>query len=159
MSVLRDHSTSPSGNIRKRRGWDSNPCARLDKRFSRPPRYDRFDTSPYRIFLKISFCALANARDMLSKGVHIVKHKFCTILKSISLFLSLFCSLTRCCVCVLVLIIRDIIAMLCVSTVVPFNRDFDCAQMIRNSALARQTVSSVYAVTMIHADRRQGLSR
>ena len=30
----------------KRRGWDSNPCAQKDKRFSRPPRYDRFDTSP-----------------------------------------------------------------------------------------------------------------
>ena len=31
----------------KRRGWDSNPCAQKDKRFSRPPRYGRFDTSPY----------------------------------------------------------------------------------------------------------------
>ena len=30
----------------KRRGWDSNPCAREDKRFSRPPRYDHFATSP-----------------------------------------------------------------------------------------------------------------
>ena len=30
----------------KRRGWDSNPRALSDKRFSRPPRYDRFDTSP-----------------------------------------------------------------------------------------------------------------
>ena len=29
-----------------RRGWDSNPRALSDKRFSRPPRYDRFDTSP-----------------------------------------------------------------------------------------------------------------
>ncbi len=29
-----------------RRGWDSNPCAREGKRFSRPPRYDHFDTSP-----------------------------------------------------------------------------------------------------------------
>ena len=29
-----------------RRGWDSNPCAQKDKRISRPPRYDRFDTSP-----------------------------------------------------------------------------------------------------------------
>ena len=32
---------------RKRRGWDSNPRALADKRFSRPPRYDHFDTSPY----------------------------------------------------------------------------------------------------------------
>ena len=31
----------------KRRGWDSNPCALADKRFSRPPRYDHFDTSPW----------------------------------------------------------------------------------------------------------------
>ena len=31
---------------RTRRGWDSNPCAPKDKRFSKPPRYDRFDTSP-----------------------------------------------------------------------------------------------------------------
>ncbi len=30
-----------------RRGWDSNPCVLADKRFSRPPRYDHFDTSPY----------------------------------------------------------------------------------------------------------------
>ena len=29
----------------KRRGWDSNPRALADKRFSRPPRYDHFDTS------------------------------------------------------------------------------------------------------------------
>ena len=30
-----------------RNGWDSNPRALSDKRFSRPPRYDHFDTSPY----------------------------------------------------------------------------------------------------------------
>ena len=29
-----------------RRGRDSNPCGVAPKRFSRPPRYDRFDTSP-----------------------------------------------------------------------------------------------------------------
>ena len=48
------------GNIRKRRGWDSNPCAPKDKRFSRPPRYDRFDTSPYRTrcFLRSVSCTL-----------------------------------------------------------------------------------------------------
>ena len=34
----------------ERREWDSNPRALADKRFSRPPRYDRFDTSPYRSF-------------------------------------------------------------------------------------------------------------
>ena len=26
--------------------WDSNPRALADKRFSRPPRYDHFDTAP-----------------------------------------------------------------------------------------------------------------
>ena len=30
----------------QRREWDSNPRALSDKRFSRPPRYDRFDISP-----------------------------------------------------------------------------------------------------------------
>ena len=41
---------SPFGQLgyfsTKRRGWDSNPRALSDKRFSRPPRYDHFDTSP-----------------------------------------------------------------------------------------------------------------
>ena len=35
-----------AGFVYERRGWDSNPCALADKRFSRPPRYDHFDTSP-----------------------------------------------------------------------------------------------------------------
>ena len=35
-----------------RRGRDSNPCGVAPRRFSRPPRYDRFDTSPY---MKLSF--------------------------------------------------------------------------------------------------------
>ena len=30
----------------QRRGWDSNPRVLADKRFSRPPRYGLFDTSP-----------------------------------------------------------------------------------------------------------------
>ena len=33
-------------NEMHRRGWDSNPCGVAAKRFSRPPRYDHFDTSP-----------------------------------------------------------------------------------------------------------------
>ena len=36
----------------KRRGWDSNPRALADKRFSRPPRYDHFDTSPCLLFFR-----------------------------------------------------------------------------------------------------------
>ena len=35
-----------NSELPKRRGWDSNPRALSDKRFSRPPRYDHFDTSP-----------------------------------------------------------------------------------------------------------------
>ena len=34
----------------KRRGWGSNPRALADKRFSRPPRYDHFDTSAFSLF-------------------------------------------------------------------------------------------------------------
>ena len=34
-----------------RRGRDSNPCGVAPKRFSRPPRYDHFDTSPYRAMI------------------------------------------------------------------------------------------------------------
>ena len=30
--------------------WDSNPRALADKRFSRPPRYDHFDTAPRIIY-------------------------------------------------------------------------------------------------------------
>ena len=40
--------------FKERRGWDSNPCALADKRFSRPPRYDHFDTSPYVLFLHLN---------------------------------------------------------------------------------------------------------
>ena len=43
-----------------RRGWDSNPRALSDKRFSRPPRYDHFDTSPYRI--RVTQVVLYHAR-------------------------------------------------------------------------------------------------
>ena len=35
-----------NSELPKRRGWDLNPRALSDKRFSRPPRYDHFDTSP-----------------------------------------------------------------------------------------------------------------
>ena len=36
--------------FKQRREWDSNPRALADKRFSRPPRYDHFDISPYTLF-------------------------------------------------------------------------------------------------------------
>ena len=41
----------------QRRGWDSNPRALADKRFSRPPRYDHFDTSPGSQFAFLSVSA------------------------------------------------------------------------------------------------------
>ena len=41
---------------RKRR--DSNPRGLSPKRFSRPPRYDRFDTLPYKIKANRFFCFL-----------------------------------------------------------------------------------------------------
>ena len=47
-SIFQNRIVFFSGN--KRRGWDSNPCALSDKRFSRPPRYDHFDTSPHSDF-------------------------------------------------------------------------------------------------------------
>ena len=40
----------------ERRGWDSNPRALADKRFSRPPRYDHFDTSPQRLLKYYTTC-------------------------------------------------------------------------------------------------------
>ena len=39
-----------NSELPKRRGWDSNPRALSDKRFSRPPRYDHFDTSPHSLY-------------------------------------------------------------------------------------------------------------
>ena len=42
--------------LKWRRGWDSNPRALSDKRFSRPPRYDHFDTSP----IKSDFDSITN---------------------------------------------------------------------------------------------------
>ena len=42
--------------LNKRREWDSNPRALADKRFSRPPRYDHFDISPYIIIKPKTLC-------------------------------------------------------------------------------------------------------
>ena len=54
----------------QRRGWDSNPRALSDKRFSRPPRYDRFDTSPsaahtFRATLEILSAFIVNVNSFL----------------------------------------------------------------------------------------------
>ena len=48
--------------LNKRREWDSNPRALADKRFSRPPRYDHFDISPYIYFFV--FCTSLSAQDI-----------------------------------------------------------------------------------------------
>ena len=47
----------------KRREWDSNPRALADKRFSRPPRYDHFDTSPH----LLSCCCVSATRQIISQ--------------------------------------------------------------------------------------------
>ena len=64
--------------------WDSNPRDREVKRFSRPPRYDRFDTAPYLKALKytrisdglqapLSFITLSIAKIFYqSVEVHVV---------------------------------------------------------------------------------------
>ncbi len=41
-----------------RRVWDSNPRGITPKRFSRPPRYDRFDNPPYIIVAEIPVSSL-----------------------------------------------------------------------------------------------------
>ena len=48
-NLRRRRKKKPFGFFRWRREWDSNPRDRKVKRFSRPPRYDRFDIPPYLI--------------------------------------------------------------------------------------------------------------
>ena len=54
-----------NSELPKRRGWDSNPRALSDKRFSRPPRYDHFDISPYVVVCLWCFLT-ADASDILA---------------------------------------------------------------------------------------------
>ena len=56
-----------NSELPKRRGWDSNPRALLDKRFSRPPRYDRFDTSPGHLAHLLNLPRFISARCILSE--------------------------------------------------------------------------------------------
>ena len=90
----------------KRREWDSNPRALADKRFSRPPRYDRFDTSPYRTrcFLRSVSCILlklissspfAERKRYTTKPFLLCQTKFYPISTSVSHFSSSMCSLVR----------------------------------------------------------------
>ena len=69
----------------KRRGWDSNPCAREDKRFSRPPRYDHFATSPKR--WRSSFLVLIRTRFSRANKWYIIRttcHCQCSFLNFFS---------------------------------------------------------------------------
>ena len=62
----------------KRRGRDSNPRAREDKRFSRPPRYDHFDTSPRHFLLSLSSATMC----ILTKLEGSVNSFFCFFSKN-----------------------------------------------------------------------------
>ena len=68
----------------ERRGWDSNPRALADKRFSRPPRYDHFDTSPYFNFFQLKIAVCISDFVILSKSPILVNRffKFFSKLKS-----------------------------------------------------------------------------
>ena len=65
-----------NSELPKRRGWDSNPRALSDKRFSRPPRYDHFDTSPKHGSSPFSFAFCISASDSLSSISLHVKTNF-----------------------------------------------------------------------------------
>ena len=66
-----------TGVTTKRRGWDSNPRALADKRFSRPPRYDHFDTSPYLLSIDSDICALRISAELILPSISSdVNHKF-----------------------------------------------------------------------------------
>ena len=60
--------------LNKRREWDSNPRALADKRFSRPPRYDHFDISPF--ISCLLFSALQKARIILTPVFLFVNYNF-----------------------------------------------------------------------------------
>ena len=54
-----------TSTLLERRGWDSNPRALADKRFSRPPRYDHFDTSPCLVFLPLFICVVQRTKFII----------------------------------------------------------------------------------------------
>ena len=61
----------------KRRGWDSNPRALSDKRFSRPPRYDHFDTSPY---IHLFIASVSATCCILAHSMPLRQYLFCFFL-------------------------------------------------------------------------------
>ena len=70
----------------ERREWDSNPRALADKRFSRPPRYDHFDISPYAVVC-VRCVLTADASDILALKYSPVNNFFTFF----SFFISSFC--------------------------------------------------------------------
>ena len=68
----------------KRREWDSNPRALADKRFSRPPRYDHFDISPYVVFQHF-LCCFVSACCILSSNILPVNNKFDIFFKKLDI--------------------------------------------------------------------------
>ena len=70
----------------ERREWDSNPRALADKRFSRPPRYDHFDISPY-VVVCVRCVLTADASDILALKYSPVNNFFTFF----SFFISSFC--------------------------------------------------------------------
>ena len=60
----------------ERRGWDSNPRALADKRFSRPPRYDHFDTSPCSLFTS-DLIIITNVSVIVNRFLHNFLNFFC----------------------------------------------------------------------------------
>ncbi len=60
--------------LNQRREWDSNPLDLADKRFSRPPRYDHFDISPYHF--SVFATSLSDARCILSSNLFDVNTNF-----------------------------------------------------------------------------------
>ena len=60
----------------QRRGWDSNPRALSDKRFSRPPRYDHFDISPNVCLKSRRLCCSPDDKSYSNKKVCYCQHIF-----------------------------------------------------------------------------------
>ena len=59
-----------------RNGWDSNPRALSDKRFSRPPRYDHFDISPNVCPFPCHLCCLPDDKSYSNKKDYYCQHIF-----------------------------------------------------------------------------------
>ena len=89
-SLSRGAPSASLGTSPKRRGWDSNPRALSDKRFSRPPRYDHFDTSPYTLFISSAqrtICILTEPHVLVN--IFLIFFFFFKCPKTVALFWSL----------------------------------------------------------------------